>query len=675
MNTVAKFSQKTAKAGGPVWFLTVFILIWNGVVFGVMFRASNIPFWFMAIFAIAGFGITALTIFSWRARIQGGNAQLSLSADPVPHGINTTAKFELSKAITASSWQLEAKQEVRYKNAENFITLWSQAFSARQTNRQTVTADFVFPSDFSPKNMTDSSAYYRRSLSLTADKLTWDFLLEARDATSSESVFDAQDAASIGNNLPTFTPADIEKSKKYVKRFKIASVIVFVLIAIAQFTSFFDVDLIGRAKAKAGLGAYSSQVTTDEFEVRVSNYLLNNWAMRGHLVGAARVINGELRVRVSELDIQSVNSCAGDAKKCEVSHVRLLLSNDGGSSFSTPAQSEPLEINASLQDITRWRLPANKIGTELVMQLPTIIDVDTMRLKLEIRTTANSTVYPEGGPYLALHRALAKANGQQDPCEKITSKLVLVQAGCSQQLMNQHEKSAGLAASLAAKSQKIWFAARQYAAKLGLGSAPVADDESLDSLLLLAIQHENFETAVMLLKMGADPNTADTYQVGRTVLGYAAAANNLNMVNALLTAGASATIKKSNEHGQTITPITQALRSDAKEAIERLLQAGASPTFDDPTGWTPMHVAAYESAKRSIEVLVEAGANVNERTPAYRQQNVLQTALQFGDFETASTLLKLGADPLFKDNQGENACGWAKFFKRNEKIQALVCKP
>jgi hypothetical protein len=49
--------------------------------------------------------------------------------------------------------------------------------------------------------------------------------------------------------------------------------------------------------------------------------------------------------------------------------------------------------------------------------------------------------------------------------------------------------------------------------------------------------------------------------------------------------------------------------------------------------------------------------------------------LQFGDFETASTLLKLGADPLFKDNQGENACGWAKFFKRNEKIQALVCNP
>jgi hypothetical protein len=67
MNTVAKQSQKTAKAGGPVWFLTVFIVIWDGVVFGLMLPASHIPFWFKAIFVIAGFAVTVLTLFSWRA--------------------------------------------------------------------------------------------------------------------------------------------------------------------------------------------------------------------------------------------------------------------------------------------------------------------------------------------------------------------------------------------------------------------------------------------------------------------------------------------------------------------------------------------------------------------------------------------------------------------------------
>jgi ankyrin repeat protein len=143
----------------------------------------------------------------------------------------------------------------------------------------------------------------------------------------------------------------------------------------------------------------------------------------------------------------------------------------------------------------------------------------------------------------------------------------------------------------------------------------------------------------------------------------------------LLQAGAKADTSKRNELGQFLSPLTQAIRADAANTVAQLINAGASVRTDDPSGWTPMHIAAYESSKLSLQVLVKFGADVNERTPAYRQQNVLQTALQYGDFETASTLLKLGADPLFKDNKGENACGWAKFFKRSEKIQALVCNP
>ncbi|MEY4537523.1 MAG: hypothetical protein RL171_1674 [Pseudomonadota bacterium] len=676
MNTVAKHSQKTAKAGGPVWFLTVFILIWDGVVFGIMLRASHIPFWFMAIFIIAGLAITAATIFSWRARILGGNVQLSMSADPVPHGVQVTAKFEPSKVITATDWSIETKFE-QSDGDGGYKTLWSQTFPALKTSSQLVTSAFVFPSDFSPQNMRWTGPGYRRTLTLKADKLSWDFLLETRDSTSSEQVFESQDLASIGSNLPTYTPADIEKSKKYIARFKIASVLAFILIALAQFSSFFDFDfdLVGRAKAKVGLGAYSSQVTTDEFDVRVTNYLMNNWAFRGRLVGKGRVSNGTLRVQLESLEIQATNECKGEAKRCEISSVRLLLSDDEGSSFSTKAASEPIPINVQLRDITRWSLPSELIGKELVLQLPASIDIDTMRLKLEIRTAADSTVYPDSGPYLALHRALAKANQQQDPCEKITDKHTLVLAGCAEQLEALHGKPLGLLALLSASGQQAWLATRQYASKLGIGTMPKADVETLDNLLLEAIQSENFATAQTLLKMGASANAEDSYQVGRTALGYAAATKNIELVKQLLQAGAKADARKLNDRGQIVTPLTQALRADAANTIEHLIKAGASIHTNDPAGWTPMHIAAYESSKLSLEMLVKAGADVNERTPAYRQQNVLQTALQFGDFETAATLLKLGADPLFKDNQGENACGWAKFFKRNEKIQALVCNP
>jgi hypothetical protein len=666
-------SQKQSSMLGAVVFITIFTLIWDSVVFGFMLPRGNIPFWFKAIFVIAGFGVTVATVFAWQNWILGGSTKLRLSSDPVPHGVNVSAEFELSKTVKAAIWSVEVKLQHQCKGSDDFSALWSQTFPARRISTRLVNADFVFPSDYSPKNLNETSTLYKRSLTLKADKLTWDFLLEARDASSSEMLFDTQDEASIGNNVPTLTLADIEKAKKIPRRLAWVMGGMFVLTAISQITSIFDFNLISRAKAQVGLGAYSSQVSTEEFDIRVTNFLMNNWAFRGRLVGKGRVANGEFRVRVEGLDIQSTNTCKENAKRCEVASVSLLLSQDGDSNFSSLAKSAPLDVNVQLQDITRWSLPTERIGTELVMRLPPSVDMDTMRLKLEIRTAADSTVYPDGGPYLALHRALAKASGQRDPCEKLTSKLTIVQADCSQQLQAMHGKPLGLISSLSAQGQRAWLATRQYAAKLGLGSAPKADEESLDNLLLEALRNENFATANALLTMGASPNAEDTYQVGRTALGYAAASKDMAMVDRLLQAGAKADASKRNELGQFLSPLTQALRADAANTAAQLISAGASVRTDDPGGWTPMHIAAYESSKLSLEVLVKAGADVNERTPAYRQQNVLQTALQFGDIETVSTLLKLGADSHFKDNKGENACGWAKFFKRNEKIQALVC--
>jgi hypothetical protein len=674
MSNSTQKSQTNSNAGGPaIWFLTVFILIWDSMVFGFVVPARNIPFWFKAIFVGMGLLVTIATFFAWRNRILGGGAKLQLSADPVPHGVQVTAKFKLAKAINAKQWTIEAKLEHERKGSDNYSTLWSQTFPAQLTTSQLATGSFVFPSDYSPKHMTEAGTSYRRVLMLKADKLTWDFLLEARDASSSELIFEAQDMASIGNNMPTLTPAEIEKWKGRVRILKIVAPCLFVLFFAYQFTSIFDFNLISRAKAQVGLGAYSSLVSTEEFDVRVTNSLQYHRSLRVRLVGKGRVTNGEFRVRVEELDIQPNSACKERPKSCEVASVTLLLSQDGDANFSTQAKSAPLEVNVQLQDITRWSLPTERMGTELVMKLPPSVDVDTMRLKLEIRAADGSTVYPEGGPYLALHRALAKAAGQKDPCEKINSKLSLVKTGCDQQLQASHGQPLGLISSISAQGQRAWFATRQFVAKLGLGNAPKADEEALDNLLLEALMNENFTSANALLAMGANPNTEDTYQVGRTVLGYAAASKDMAMVDRLLQAGAKADASKRNELGQFLSPLTQAIRADAANTVAQLISAGASVRTDDPSGWTPMHVAAYESATLSLAVLVKAGADVNESTPAYRQQNVLQTALQFGDIETVSTLLKLGADTQFKDNKGENACGWAKFFKRNEKIQALVC--
>jgi hypothetical protein len=513
-------SQKVAIAGKAAWVLTFFILIWNSLVFGLMLPIRDIPFWFKAIFVVAGFAITVVTVFSWRARILGGKVVLRLSNDPVPHGLNVYAKFKLAKPIQAKLWAVEAM--VQTLEGETNTTVWRQIFPVQAMSTRRLTARFAFPSDYSPK-YSYNSPNCKRTLTLKADELSWEFTLKARNAASSEMLFEWQNAASLGNNLKIYTSADIEKNRRYVSWMTVASIVIFIAIALTQFTSFFDVDLIGRAKAQVGLGAYSSQVSTEEFDVRVTNSLQYHRSLRVRLLGKGRVVNGEFRVRVEGLDIQPNSACREKAKSCEVASVTLLLSQDGDNNFSTQAKSAPIDVNLQLQDITNWSLPAERIGTELVMKLPPSVDVDTMRLKLEIRAADGSTVYPEGGPYLALHRALAKAAGKTDPCEKIGSKLRLVKAGCDQQLQASLGKPLGLISSISAQGQRAWFATRQFAAKLGLGSAPKADEETLDNLLLEALMNENFTSANALIAMGANPNTEDTYQIGRTVLGYAAA--------------------------------------------------------------------------------------------------------------------------------------------------------
>lgn len=219
----------------------------------------------------------------------------------------------------------------------------------------------------------------------------------------------------------------------------------------------------------------------------------------------------------------------------------------------------------------------------------------------------------------------------------------------------------------------VWHKMQSSAARIGIGKATEPKLESLDDLLIEALKNENPQTVGVLLKLGASANAKDLDHLGRSALGYATSANDLEAMQLLFVAGANPNLRLENEKKQIVTPLTQALRSDPAKAIELLLQKGATLATDDPHGWTPMHIAAYESAHQSIAVMARLGGNVNEITPTYRQQTAFHTAVQFANVQTIKTMLSLGADLNITDNQRQNACGWAKFFKRNEEIQSLVC--
>ena len=169
------------------------------------------------------------------------------------------------------------------------------------------------------------------------------------------------------------------------------------------------------------------------------------------------------------------------------------------------------------------------------------------------------------------------------------------------------------------------------------------------------------------------PSTRAARAIPRS--GLAAAGNQSETVNRLLAAGADVNQLAENDQQQLVTPLTQALRYDAAPAVALLLGAGALLHNKHLNGWTVMHIAAFEGATDSMAVLVAAGGDVNEKTAVYRQQTAFHTALQFAPQATIEAMLAAGADADIADDQGENACGWARFFQRSAAIQALVCPP
>jgi ankyrin repeat protein len=663
-------SQTRTRAGQGAEFLTLFSIVWDAVVLLLIIPNNEIPFWFKSVFVLAGFGVTWTAIYLWRQRLKGGGVSLRLSSDPVPHGVPVRVEFQVDRSIDAGQWLVEVKIESSARNQSGFGLVWSQDFIARRTGTHRLAAEVTLPSDMPSTAASDRDTTYRATLTLKAGGLEWSFDLVTRAARTGDIRFVPRDTSSLGNKKSTYTPEQVAAVRK---RWTPWLYVLVALIVAAQLSFFLDLQLWTRAKALVGAGAYSTAIDTEEFDIRVTNYLVNDWALRGRLVGKARVVKGQLIVRVDSLVVQPVGSCSADSRICEVESVGLLLAQDGDKRFSTLAQSGLIAVNANLQEVTRWSLPPERVGMEISMPMPAALDADGVRLKLQIRSAGGGTVYPEHGPYLNLHRALAKAGGASDPCERRAGKLELVRAGCSEHLRSALKHSDGLRGTFDSAWTRLRSGAQATGARLGLVDATAPVRETSDDLLLEALKTENFEAASLLLAVGASPDAHNADDAGHTALGYAAASNDVAMVERLLDANANVNAQRKNDHGQVVTALTQALRTDAVASVRRLIQAGAATTTNDPTGWTPIHIAAYESATESIAELVRAGAEINARTPGLRQHTALQTAVQYGSAGTVRAYLRLGADRLLKDNQGKDACAWAQFYKRNEEIQALVC--
>jgi WD40 repeat protein/ankyrin repeat protein len=113
-----------------------------------------------------------------------------------------------------------------------------------------------------------------------------------------------------------------------------------------------------------------------------------------------------------------------------------------------------------------------------------------------------------------------------------------------------------------------------------------------------------FETAYILLTLGADPNARD--KDGRTpLLLLADWALELPFVKALLTRGADPNAQDSR--GTTV--LQRTAQSGNIAVVQLLLSKGAKVNLADATGYTPLMGAAYAGHKEMVSLLLEHGAN------------------------------------------------------------------
>ena len=183
------------------------------------------------------------------------------------------------------------------------------------------------------------------------------------------------------------------------------------------------------------------------------------------------------------------------------------------------------------------------------------------------------------------------------------------------------------------------------------GADPIKLDKHKSSYLHRLWRSGEGWMVSLLIRYGADPNAID--QVGDTPLVVAAnqgryIAPDITYFSALLKGGAS--INYQNPKG--MTALYYAIDWLNEELTEWLLENGASPDLVEEKGLYPLYGAICARDVHVAELLIKAGANADRAFPRYKNMTYLHIATTSNFFDIVRLLLKHGADPNKRDDNG-----------------------
>jgi ankyrin repeat protein len=149
---------------------------------------------------------------------------------------------------------------------------------------------------------------------------------------------------------------------------------------------------------------------------------------------------------------------------------------------------------------------------------------------------------------------------------------------------------------------------RKFAAAIAVLLACASLTPAAETTLLAAAEAGDHAAALRLAgTKTANVNTPGAD--GTTAVMYAAANNDLELVRALIKAGAD--VKGKNQLGTSA--LTEASIIGATPIIEALLKAGADPNFRTTDGETPIMAAARSGRVDAAKALLAAGADINAK--------------------------------------------------------------
>ncbi|MFZ6653883.1 ankyrin repeat domain-containing protein [Undibacterium sp. TJN19] len=210
-----------------------------------------------------------------------------------------------------------------------------------------------------------------------------------------------------------------------------------------------------------------------------------------------------------------------------------------------------------------------------------------------------------------------------------------------------------------------------------LSSLHAEDDDAqaglTDRPLIAPAQKETLTRLQARLKAGADVNARDGD--GKTLLMHAALDADLPSVQFLLEHGAqvnAATPLDATGLGER-TALFDAIQADALPVLQALVAAGANIHQASNQVWTPMHYGAYRGAVKSMAFLQTQGLPVDERFSGARGSTPLMIAVEHDQVDSIRFLISAGADKNKKDLYGEDACSYARYFKKPLAAKTLGC--